>query len=128
MPKIRVLIVDDQQLVRFSLANFLRAFDDMEPVGEAVNGQQAVAACAELLPDVVLMDIKMPDMDGIEASRLIQQSNPNAHVVLLTGLPQQEVREAAIEAGVSEYVCKNDGIEKIAAAVRRAFLGTGAAA
>jgi DNA-binding NarL/FixJ family response regulator len=126
MQKIRVLIADDQRIVRFSLSNFLRAFEDMEPVGEAANGQQAVQLCTQLHPDVVLMDIKMPDMDGIDATRQILQINPHSHVVLLTALPQQEMKEAAVLAGVSEYVCKNDGIEQIAAAIRRAFLGAAA--
>jgi DNA-binding NarL/FixJ family response regulator len=126
MKKIRVLVVDDQRMVRISLTNFLRAFEDLEPVGTAANGQEAVDLCARLHPDVVLMDVKMPDMDGVEATCLIHQNSPQSHVILLTALPQQEVKEAALKAGVSDYVLKSAGISEIAQAIRKAMFGTAA--
>jgi two-component system, NarL family, response regulator LiaR len=126
MVKIRVLVVDDQRMVRLSLGNFLRAFDDLEPIGAAANGREAVEMCARLHPDVVLMDIKMPDMDGIAATIMIHQNSPATHVILLTALPQQEVMEAAFRAGVSDYVLKSAGIKEIAQAIRKAMYGTAA--
>jgi NarL family two-component system response regulator LiaR len=121
MTKIRVLVVDDQKMVRFSLTTFLRAFDDLQAVGEATNGREALELCAKLHPDVVLMDIKMPDMDGITATRLIHDSASKTRVVLLTALREPEVMDAAQKAGVSEYILKTAGIEEIAAAIRRAY-------
>jgi two-component system, NarL family, response regulator LiaR len=120
MRKIRVLVVDDQKMVRLSLCTFLRAFDDLEAIGDAANGQEAVARCAQTQPDVVLMDIKMPDMDGITAAGLIGQCSPSTVVILLSAVPLQEVMEAALRAGVRDYLHKNSSIEDIAAAIRRA--------
>ncbi len=123
MGKIRVLVVDDQRIVRLSLSTFIRAFEDLEAVGEAINGQEGVELCAKLQPDVVLMDVRMPDMDGIAATRLIHQVSPTTQVVLLTALPLQEVSQAAIEVGVSSYLLKNSGIAEIAEAIRQAASG-----
>lgn len=123
MRRIRVLVVDDQQIVRLSLTTFLRAFEDMEAVGQASNGQEAVDLCTRLHPDVVLMDVKMPDMDGITAARLIHQISGKTQVILLTALPQHELIDAALQAQVSNYLLKNSGIEDIAAAIRNAVLG-----
>src|SRR6185295_18424935 len=101
MTKIRVLVVDDQKMVRLSLTTFLRAFDDLQAIGEAANGREAVDLCAQLQPDVILMDVKMPDMDGITATLLVHQSAPTTHVILLSALPMQEVKQAALKAGAS---------------------------
>ena len=83
---IRVMLVDDHTMVRRGLATFLRVFDDLELVGEAENGEAAIRLCAEILPDVILMDMVMPDMDGAAATRLIRQQFPQVQVIALTSL------------------------------------------
>src|SRR5437660_11779020 len=82
--RIRVLVVDDNEVVRRGLAMFLRAFDDLELVGEAANGDEAVHQCESVHPDVVLMDLKMPGVDGVEATRIIRKRFPHIHLIVLT--------------------------------------------
>jgi NarL family two-component system response regulator LiaR len=119
---IRVLIVDDHEILRMGLAIFLETRDDLILVGEAADGKQAVELCDQLHPQVVLMDIGMPVMDGIMATRLITQKHPDIAVVMLTssfvGGREQEARKA----GASHYLQKNVGSEQIAATIRAAVL------
>src|SRR6478672_6244401 len=88
---IRVLIVDDHAVVRSGLAAFLEVFDDLELVGQAAGGQEAIYLCAQLQPDVVLMDLMMPDMDGATATRLIRQQCPKVQIIALTSFREDEL-------------------------------------
>lgn len=120
---IRVMIVDDQAVVRSGLSTFLTAFEDLILVGEANNGQEAVNLCDELLPDVVIMDLYMPEMDGVEATRLIRSRHPEVRVVVLTSFPEEGLVQKAMRAGAISYLLKNTAADELIAAVRDAFNG-----
>jgi len=115
---IRVLLVDDQALVRGGFRMILRPEPDIEVVGEAGDGEQAVAAAARLEPDVVLMDVRMPVLDGIEATRRIVQRSPGARVLILTTFDLDEHVYDALEAGASGFVLKDIEPERLPEAVR----------
>src|SRR5438105_3337397 len=121
--RIRVLIADDHAMVRSGLAAFLMASDDLELVGEASNGSEAVRACAETRPDVVLMDLVMPGMDGPTAIREIHQSFPDVHVIALTSFPEEDLVQRALESGAISYLLKNIGADELAGAIRGANAG-----
>lgn len=120
---IRLLIVDDHTMVRRGLAIFLRAYDDLELVGEAGGGAEAVRLCAQLQPDVVLMDLIMPEMDGIAAIQAIRQANPQIQIVALTSFGKEEQVKAALQAGAIGYLLKNVSADELAEAVRAAKAG-----
>ena len=120
---IRVLIVDDHDVVREGLAGFLNAIPDMTLVGEANNGSGAVRLCEKLQPDVVLMDMVMPDMDGIEATRTIHERFPNIRVVILTSFGEETQVQEALRAGAMGYLLKTSSAHDIAAAIRAAMSG-----
>ncbi|WP_328539521.1 response regulator transcription factor [Streptomyces sp. NBC_00344] len=120
---IRVLLVDDHQVVRRGLRTFLEIQDDIEVVGEASDGREGVARAEELRPDVVLMDIKMPGMDGIEALRkLAELANP-AKVLVVTSFTEQRTVVPALRAGASGYVYKDVDPEALAGAIRSVHAG-----
>ena len=121
--QIKVLIVDDHPIVRDGLQNMLLAFDDLEMVAEAENGLQAVALCQQSPPDVVLMDIIMPVMDGIEATRRIHALSAQVKTIILTSSRDDELIEKAIEAGAVGYLIKNAPINDLAKAIRSAHAG-----
>jgi NarL family two-component system response regulator LiaR len=121
--KIRVLIVDDHALARSGLGAFLMAFDDLELAGEARNGVEAVRLCAELKPDVVLMDLVMPEMDGATATRLIRGQCPHTRVIALTSFKEEELVQAALQAGAMSYVLKDITAEALADIIRKAYAG-----
>lgn len=121
--RIRVLIVDDHTVVRRGLRSFFDLLDDIEVVGEAEDGHRAVALVDALLPDVVLMDIVMPVMDGIAAIAAIKHRHPEVEVVALTSFIEEERVTAALEAGASGYLLKDAEADDVAAAVRRAHAG-----
>ncbi len=121
--RIRVMIVDDHEMVRSGLAMFLEAFDDLQLVGEAANGMEAIRMCDEVNPDVILMDLLMPEMDGIAATRAIRQAHPNVHVIALTSFNNQDLVEAALQAGAIGYLLKNASIDELAKAIRAAAEG-----
>jgi DNA-binding NarL/FixJ family response regulator len=112
----RVLIVDDSDRIRQGLHGLFELTDDLRVVGEAANGAQAVARVAELQPDVVVMDVGMPVMDGIEATRLIHRAQPGIPVMLVTALPGQE--EAARRAGADALLFKDAEPEELLDAIR----------
>jgi NarL family two-component system response regulator LiaR len=120
---VRVMIVDDHDMVRKGLAVFLEAFDDLELVGEAANGREAVRLCAEVQPHVVLMDLVMPEMDGIAATRAIRQVCPDVKVIVLTSFGDQDLVQRALQAGAIGYLLKNASIDEIAVAIRTAYRG-----
>lgn len=121
--RVRVLIVDDHTVVRSGLAAFLQAFDDFELVGEASNGQQALALSEQLQPDVVLMDLVMPGMDGASATRAIRQQFPHVQVIALTSFREPELVQAVVKAGAIGYLLKNLSADELANAVRAAAAG-----
>lgn len=119
----RVLLVDDHQLVRAGLRALLEMADDIEVVAEASNGAEAIPAFTEHRPDVVLMDLSMPVMDGIEATRRILAEAPNAQVVVLTSFTEEDRFTAAIAAGAIGYLIKDSDPEDVLSAVRSAAVG-----
>ncbi len=119
----RVLIADDHALVREGLRAVLEAEGGVEVVGEAENGEEAVSSCASLSPDVVLMDVRMPRMDGLEATRRIKAQMPQVSVVMVTMHENPDYLLEAVRAGAAGYVLKDASGEKIAEAVRRTLSG-----
>ncbi len=120
---IRVMVVDDHAVVRSGLSAFLMAFDDLELVGEAENGLQAVQRAAALHPDVILMDLVMPEMDGAAATRLIREAHPCIQVIALTSFHEDALVQAALQAGAIGYLLKNVSAEDLAHAIRSAYAG-----
>jgi DNA-binding NarL/FixJ family response regulator len=121
--KIRVLLVDDHAVVRRGLRGFFELLDDIEIVGEAEDGQRAVELVESLQPDVVLMDLLMPVMDGIAATAEIKERFPDVEVVALTSFIEEERVTAALEAGATGYLLKDADADDVAVAVRRAHAG-----
>lgn len=120
---IRVLIVDDHEMVRRGLGLFIRGYDDLLLVGEAANGEEAIQLCDELQPDVVLMDIVMPGMNGIEATKIIQKNAPYIHIIALTSSSDTNNVTSAIQAGATSYLLKNVSDDQLANAIRAAKEG-----
>jgi len=122
-PPIRVLIVDDHAVVRSGLVGFLLAFDDLELAGEAASGEEAVQLCKEAQPDVVLMDMVMPGMDGADATQVIRDQCPDIQVIALTSFKEDDLVQRAIQAGAIGYLLKNVTAEEIAKAIHDAHAG-----
>lgn len=122
-PPIRVMIVDDHAVVRSGLVAFLLAFDDLELVAEASGGADAVRKCTKNRPDVVLMDLVMPEMDGAAATRAIRQVCPNVQVIALTSFKEDDLVQGALKAGAIGYLLKNLTADQLADAIRAAKAG-----
>ena len=120
---IRVLVVDDHTVVRRGLATFLLAFNDLLLAGEAGSGAEAVELCGEVQPDVVLMDLVMPTMDGATTTQLIRQHYPDVQVIALTSFHEEHLVQRALQAGAIGYLLKNVGADELAAAIRAAYAG-----
>jgi len=120
---IRVLLVDDHAVVRSGLSAFLMAFDDLELIGEAGGGEEAVMKCEFLKPDVVLMDLVMPNMDGAQATVAIRERNPEIQVIALTSFKEEDLVQRAIKAGAIGYLLKNVTANELADAIRAAKAG-----
>lgn len=120
---IRVMIVDDHAVVRGGLSNFLQVHKDLELVGEAENGVEAVRRAQLLHPDVVLMDLKMPEMDGVAATREIRAQNPKTRVIVLTSFAEDNMVQGALQAGATGYLLKNVTGAELAHAIRAAHAG-----
>ena len=120
---IRVLLVDDHALVRRGLSTFLVAFDDLELAGEASSGEEAVRLCTELQPDVVLMDLVMPGMNGVTATRRIAERRPHPPIIALTSFHEADLVQGALQAGAISYLLKNVTADELAAAIRAAHAG-----
>ena len=117
---IRVMLVDDQAMVRRGLKLLMQAFDDLTLVGEAANGVEAVRLCASLQPDVVLMDLTMPEMNGVIATETIHRRYPEVQIIALSSFKDESMVQAALQAGAVSYLPKNVSIDEIAAAIREA--------
>ena len=113
MTPIRIMIVDDQDLVRRGLRLFFEVFGDIELVAEAVDGRQAIELCDELQPDVVLMDLMMPEMNGIAATKIIRQKHPHIQVIALTNLQDDATVHQMLNAGASAYLLKSASVEEL---------------
>ena len=118
MDEIRVLIVDDHAILRDGIRSLLERQNDITVVGEAVDGREALARVSELLPDIILMDIAMPEIDGIEATHQIKNLYPEVKVLILTQYDSQEYIEPLLKAGASGYVLKNSGGLELVSAIR----------
>ena len=120
---IRVLLVDDHAVVRRGLRGFLELLKDFDVVGEAENGREGVAAADRLAPDVILMDLLMPEMGGLEAIAAIKQAHPEIEIVAVTSFIEEEKVTSALEAGASGYLLKDAEAEEVAQAIRAAYHG-----
>jgi len=120
---IRVMLVDDHNVVRSGLATFLKAYDDLELVGEARNGLEAVALCRQKKPDVILMDLMMPEMDGIAATRAILAETPEIKIIAITSFEDEQLVQGVLAAGAISYLLKNVTSDELAKAIRAASLG-----
>jgi len=120
---IRVMLVDDHAVVRSGLAAFLLVYDDLELVGEASDGSEAVALCERLQPDVVLMDLVMPRMDGAAATRAIRERFSHIQVLALTSFKEDDLVQGALRAGAIGYLLKNISANELADAIRAAHAG-----
>lgn len=121
--KIRVLITDDHTVVRDGLGSFLMAYEDLELVGQAKNGEQAVYSCDQVLPDVILMDLVMPGMDGATATKLIKDKHPSIQILALTSYKEKEQVQSVLQAGAIGYLLKDISADALAQAIRSAHAG-----
>lgn len=120
---IRVLIVDDHDMLRSGVSVVLSEFPDLEVVGAASSGAEAVEQCKLLQPDVVLLDILLPDFDGLTAARMIRRTMPHVRFVILSSFEDDQLLEAAHEIGIAGYLLKNVSIDELADALRSAYAG-----
>lgn len=120
---IRVMIVDDHAIVRSGLSAFLLAFHDLKLVGEASNGFKAVELSATVKPDVILMDLVMPVMDGIKATRAIKEHYPDIQIIALTSFQEEQYIRDALQAGAIGYLLKDIAADDLANAIRNAAQG-----
>jgi NarL family two-component system response regulator LiaR len=122
-PAVRILIVDDHGMVRKGLAAYLLNEPDLRLVGEARDGQEAVAMCEQLQPDVILMDLVMPQLGGVAATRIIRERWPQVQIIALTSFKEKELVEDALRAGAISYLLKNVSGQDLVGAVRAAYAG-----
>lgn len=120
---IRIMLVDDHDMVRRGLAAFLNVKADLELVGEARDGLEALSMIEDCQPDVILMDLVMPKMDGATATRKILQKHPNIQIIALTSFQEQELIRDALQAGAIGYLLKNVSVDDLAGAIRAAYAG-----
>jgi NarL family two-component system response regulator LiaR len=120
---IQVLLVDDHNVVRSGLATFLRAYEDLELVGEARNGLEALNLCHKKKPDVILMDLMMPEMDGIAATRAILADYPDIKIIAMTSFEEEQLVQGVLAAGAISYLIKNVTSDELAKAIRDAVSG-----
>jgi NarL family two-component system response regulator LiaR len=121
--KIRIMIVDDHAVVRSGLGAFIATVPDLDLVGEAENGEQAVVRAKSLKPDIILMDLMMPGMDGVAATRLIKAQNPSIQIIALTSFQEDELVQNAMKAGAIGYLMKNVTVRELETAIRAALDG-----
>jgi NarL family two-component system response regulator LiaR len=120
---IRVLLVDDHTVVRSGLGAVLMSYDDMSLIGEASNGEEAIRLCQQLKPDVVLMDLMMPVVDGVTATRTIHEKMPEIGIIALTSFNERDMVEGALKAGAMSYLLKTVSAVELIDAIRGAVAG-----
>ena len=120
---IRIMLVDDHAMVRRGLTTFLKIFDDLQLVGEAENGEAAILLCAEVKPDVILMDMSLPVMDGATATHIIRQKFPQIQIIALTSFKEGKIIKKALEAGAIGYLLKDISADDLVRAIRAAHTG-----
>jgi two-component system, NarL family, response regulator LiaR len=120
---IRVLVVNDHQMERRGIVTLLQSFNDLMLAGVARTGTQALQLCESVQPDVILMDLLMPDMDGAEATRLIHEHYPDIHVIVLTNWEEYEIVQRALNVGAEHYLVKNFSAVQLAEAIRGVHAG-----
>jgi DNA-binding NarL/FixJ family response regulator len=122
MEKIKLLIVDDLDHVRQGLKTLLNLSEDLEIIGEAANGFEAIGMALVLNPDVILMDYEMPKLDGIEATKMVKNRNPDIQIVMISIHDSDEVRNKAIEAGVAAYENKATPVDELIDKIRTVII------
>jgi two-component system, NarL family, response regulator LiaR len=120
---IRVMIVDDHPVVRQGLTTFLNGFDDLLMVAEAANGKEALRLCSEAQPNVILMDMFLPDTNGIQLTKTIREQNPDVQVVMLTSSQEEAQVQTALQAGAIGYMHKNVSVQDMVNIIRLAYAG-----
>jgi NarL family two-component system response regulator LiaR len=120
---IKVLVVDDHDMLREGLTSFLRAFPDLKMVGEAASGSEAIRLCRELKPDVMLIDLIMPEMDGVTAIQIIHQEIPEIHIIALSSFSDDNLVKSALRAGATGYLLKNVSADRLAEAIHATNAG-----
>ena len=120
---IRILIADDHSITRNGIKTFISVYDDLTLVGEAANGAEAIAMCDEVSPDVILMDINMPIIDGIEATVKIREKYPNIKIIALTSYVDKKLVKDILKAGAISYIIKNISPDELVKTIRDAYLG-----
>ncbi|MCE5258726.1 MAG: response regulator transcription factor [Chloroflexi bacterium] len=123
LQRIRVMLVDDHEVVRSGLTHFISVSDNLDMVGQAANGLEALAVADCCHPDVVLMDLIMPEMDGIEAIRRLHTKYPKMHIIALTGFADHDLVQQALSAGAISFILKNTSIDELSEAIHAAYLG-----
>lgn len=123
MKLIKILLVDDHEMVRIGVSAYLQTQADMEVVGEATNGREAIDKALELRPDIILMDMVMPEMNGAEATEAIIKKWPEAKIVIVTSFLDDDKVYPALEAGAISYILKTSNAKRIAEAIRETFQG-----
>lgn len=120
---IRVVVVDDHEVVRLGIAGKLATVEGIKVIGEACNGEEAIAIAKELQPDVMLMDIKMPQMDGLEATRRLAWQAPEVKIIIVTALEENPYPSRLLQAGAFGYICKGAELSEIVTAIKHAMHG-----
>ena len=121
--KIRVMTVDDHEILRGGIRFLLLAFDDIEVVGEAQSGEEALDLCGQVQPDVVLMDMMMPGMDGVESTTALRKRYPQVQVLVLTSFHSGDLVQGVMQAGAVGYLLKGASMDELAGAIRAAYAG-----
>lgn len=124
MAKVTVVVADDHPLMRMGICNLLNRSGDIQVIGEAVNGQQAICQVNELKPDILIMDMEMPDMDGVEVARELRQCNSSVRILVLSAYNDRRYIEAVLEHGAAGYLTKDEAPESITSAVHDIAAGT----
>ena len=122
-PRIRVLVVEDHPMTRAGLELFLRAYPDIDLIGQVSSGEEALQFCEEDVPDVVLMDIKLPGIDGVEATALLRKRHPRVQIIALSSYQDRDLIERVVQAGAISYLLKTATAQELIHAIQAAYAG-----